>query len=643
VRTPFGFRSFQARILVFFLGLLVIVQAAVFLAVNTAGIRSSRTQIREALEVTASVFERLVKEREVRLLEAARLLSSDYAFKQAYATRDRATILSAIENHRDRIRADAMMVVSSGNLVIADTLHPERGAAPVEFPGLIDAASRSEYGEAASVVFIDGRPYQMVVVPLLIPLPDAWICIGFFIDDRFVAELQRLTQSHVSLLGTRQGEAVAVLASTLPPGLRDELPGAARADEPPVRETALLRLGGSEFVSLAVPLVEEGGTRVLALLQRSFDEALGPYRRLRLVLAALFAAGLAMSIAGATFMARTVTRPVRALVAGVRRIGEGDYTGEVTVKQRDEIGKLADGFNRMQRGLAERDRVRSLLGKVVSPAIAEELMKKDIELGGEERVVTILFSDLRDFTSLCERRSAREILSLLNAYFTRVSSVIEANGGVVDKYIGDAIMALYGAPLERGDDAGRAVRTAVGMCEALSELNGEFERAGLPRLELGVGINTALVVAGNMGSLTRLNYTVVGDGVNLASRIEGLSKRYGVSVVVSEATRSLVRGFVFRELDRVRVKGRAEPVVIYEPVAESMAADARMLAELDAYAAALARYRERQWDEALSIFRRLESERPGCRLYRIYVERTEGLLREGPGPDWDGTFAFSEK
>ncbi len=178
----------------------------------------------------------------------------------------------------------------------------------------------------------------------------------------------------------------------------------------------------------------------------------------------------------------------------------------------------------MSAGLAERDRVRDLLGKVVSPEVAAELLRKDVTLGGEEREVTVLFSDLRNFTSMSERLTPQEMLGILNRYFTRMDGIIEKHGGVVDKHMGDGLMALFGAPLANPDDADRAMKAALEMSEALDDLNWKWQKRGLPAIGVGIGINTDVVVAGNMGSETRLNYTVIGDGVNLASRLEGLTK-----------------------------------------------------------------------------------------------------------------------
>jgi adenylate cyclase len=254
------------------------------------------------------------------------------------------------------------------------------------------------------------------------------------------------------------------------------------------------------------------------------------------------------------------------LAKGARKIAAGDYQHRVELKQRDELGSLADSFNQMSQGLIERDRVRDLLGKVVSPQIAAELLRKDVVLGGEERQVTVLFSDLRNFTRMSEMLSPQEMLAILNRYFTRMGAIIEKHGGVVDKYIGDALMALFGAPLANPDDADRALKTALEMMEALDDLNREWTKRGLPAIDAGIGINTDVVVAGNMGSETRLNYTVIGDGVNLASRLEDLTKtpEYQTRIIVAGSTLTKARErYRTHRLGEVAVKGKQKSTEIF--------------------------------------------------------------------------------
>jgi adenylate cyclase len=410
-------------------------------------------------------------------------------------------------------------------------------------------------------------------------------------------------------------------------------------DEQPV--ISLLR--EQHFVTYKFNLLDTPNMRVVTVLQRSFDEAMAPYQRLNRMLFVIFTIGMVISVISIFMLAKTVTRPVKKLSQGVEKIERGDYDTRVDIRQKDEIGQLGHAFNNMARGLAEKEKVRNLLGKVVSPEIAEELMSKDLELGGEDREVTILFSDVRGFTTLCEGLQPQVILSLLNRYLTAISTVIEEHGGVVDKYIGDAVMALFGAPLQHDDDPARAINTALGMCQALATINQEFTNDGLPPIGIGIGINTDTVVAGNMGSMNRLNYTVIGDGVNLASRLEGLTKEYGVHVIVSDHTRARAEAFLFRELDRVRVKGKDQPVGIFEPVGVTGSIAQETLQALQDYQQALAQYRQRDWGSAMAAFRHLHEAEPARKLYKVYLDRCQQFIATPPPADWDGAHTFTSK
>src|SRR5438067_3850136 len=220
----------------------------------------------------------------------------------------------------------------------------------------------------------------------------------------------------------------------------------------------------------------------------------------------------------------------------------------------------------MSAGLAERDRVRDLLGKVVSPAIATELLRKKVTLGGEQREVTVVFSDLRNFTTMSEPLAPEEMLGILNHYFSRMAAIVEKHAGVVDKYVGDGMMALFGAPVAHPDDADRALRATLEMSEAVDDLNWQWQQRGLHRIDVGIGINTAVVVAGNMGSEKRLNYTVIGDGVNLASRLEALTKKpeYDACIIVSGATLAKANErYCTRPLGEVTVKGKQVTTEIF--------------------------------------------------------------------------------
>lgn len=614
------------------------------LAVNTANVRQANRHAAAALRVTAGAFRHMLDSRERILLERGRLLSADFAFKQAAATGEHGTLLSTLENHRARVGADVMMLLDLEGDVLADTLHPSAQGRPSELRGLLGPAQEQEGWELSTITFVEGTPYQIVLVPLLTPDPSAWVAIGFELRDAIAADLQKQTGTHVSLLAEGTAGWTA-FCSTLAPVARTALERGAAARLEGSTGPATVDLAGDAYLSWveAVGDGRQGGVHVIAVLQRSLDEALAPFLRLRIVLLVVFGVGVTVSVVGGVLIASRVTRPVADLARAARRVARGRYDEPVRVPQRDELGLLADSFNEMMTGISERDRIRDLLGRVVSPEIAEELLSKRIELGGEQREVSVLFADIRDFTTISETEPPQRIISLLNTFLTRASEIVEAHGGVVADYIGDSMMALFGAPTRHDDDATRSVRTALDLWVALPEINRRIVALGCAPLSVGVGIHTSVVVAGSMGSESRLKYSVIGDGVNLASRLEGLTRRYGVGVIASAATREACRGIVFRELDRVRVKGRRAPVGIHQPLGPEGEIDGAALDTLALHGRALDRFRARDWEGAAELFGEVGRRWPGDPPSALYAERIARLRVELPGSDWDGTATWREK
>ena len=521
----------------------------------------------EALNTTASAFNNQINTRNNALTQAGKLLSGDFAFKTAYASMREQTIRSALDNHRQRVGADLMLLLSldgktiAGSGQTAGSFIDEKNMFP--FPDFIGRVM--EVGEASGMVAQDNAIYSIIAVPLLTPVPSAWIILGFQVDDTLIRQLQQDSHAEVSIV-TRSKADWKVGQTTLKTDATEALLNALQLSQPALGKTVDMQIDSSTWFTYISPLPHWGDTAIYAVLQRSSDDALAPYYRLRQLLLGLLVAALIISVIAGGAIASSVTRPVQALVSFAGQIQRGDYQQEVVVGQRDELGQLAQAFNDMTKGLRERDKVRNLLGKVISPEIAEELINKDVKLGGEEREMTILFTDLRNFTGLSEKRAPAEVLTLLIEYLTLMTAVIDKHGGVVDKYIGDAIMALFGAPLELPDHANRAVHCAIEMTQTLASMNRDFRARGLPELGMGIGVNSGNVVVGNMGSKDRLNYTVIGDNVNLASRLETVTKEYDVPVIVSEATRVLTADIEYRMLDRITVKGKLDAVTIYTPL-----------------------------------------------------------------------------
>jgi len=286
-------------------------------------------------------------------------------------------------------------------------------------------------------------------------------------------------------------------------------------------------------------------------------------------------------------------------------------------------------------------------GQYVSPDVIEEMManpKMLDSMEGTSRHMTVLFSDIRNFTSIAEGMEPKELMRMMNAYLTPMTRlIIDKNKfkGTIDKYIGDEIMAFWGAPLFDAQHAQHAVLAALEMQLLATELSAQFKAKNWPEIRIGVGLNTGMMAVGNMGSSFRRAYTVLGDSVNLAARLEGLTKEYGVGILVSESTRQGAADIVYRELDRVRVKGKGLAVSIYEPVGISAEVSAQQLACIDQFQQALAHYRAQQWDEAEAVFRSLPQEDEI--LVNLYLNRIEGLRAHPPGKEWDGVISFTTK
>ena len=286
-----------------------------------------------------------------------------------------------------------------------------------------------------------------------------------------------------------------------------------------------------------------------------------------------------------------------------------------------------------------------LFGQYVPPELVDE-MARDPErysMEGRKAELTVLFSDVRGFTTISEGLDPKELAHLMNAYLGCMTEVIRRHRGTVDKYIGDAIMAFWGAPVADADHARHAVLAALEMQRAVRTLDADFRARGWPALEIGVGVNTGLMTVGDMGSPVRKAYTVMGDAVNLASRLEGATKVYGVGVLVSDETRARMPEVVWRELDCVRVKGKAEPVAVFEPVGLADEVSPAELEELKLWQQALRAYRQGRWDDADVALINLSRMAPERALYRLYQARIDRLRRESPGEDWDGVTTFETK
>ena len=374
------------------------------------------------------------------------------------------------------------------------------------------------------------------------------------------------------------------------------------------------------------------------------------------------AATLIFAVGIILFFVKKVTEPIKNVVRTMKDIiTSNDLSKRVRVEYDDEVGYLSTWFNRMVEDLESaynqvkqyayksvlaknsEERIRHIFQKYVPGEIIDEVLKAKGEklLIGKKQNATILFSDIRSFTSISERLSAEELVTSLNNYFNVMVSIIIEHKGIIDKFIGDAIMALFGAPVQYADDPLQAILTGLSMIEALKGFNKNQSRHGRPVFKIGIGLNTGEVVVGNIGSNQKLEYTCIGDAVNLASRLEGLTKVYGVPIIISEYTLNQAGNKVkARELDSVRVRGKVQPVKIYEPYGE---VHDSVRQGYRAFNEAIRLYRSRDFERASRLFsesgRILSDDMPS----KMYVDRCRELILHPPTEDWDGVYTAKTK
>jgi len=274
--------------------------------------------------------------------------------------------------------------------------------------------------------------------------------------------------------------------------------------------------------------------------------------------------GFILGGVAAFILAGIAVRPIHSLVQAVKAVGEGNFEQHITPRRNDEIGILTTAFNDMAISLREKEYIKNTFERYVSKPLAEQILKhkNELQLGGEEREVTVLFCDIRRFTAIAEQLPPTEVVQLLNDFFTRMIDIVTKHQGMVDKLMGDSVMALFGAPLTLGDEPMQAVRCALEMQLSVESFNDERKNLGQPPLQMGIGINTGLVVAGNIGSAMRMEYTVIGDNVNIAARLQGMAQQG--EILISEATYDKVSAHVsVCKLDTIALKGKSRQIDVF--------------------------------------------------------------------------------
>lgn len=559
----------RTRIFLAFSALVVAVLAATLGLTQWEVTRDAQRTVQRELATTGEVFQGLLDERLTRLESNSILLASDFALKRVLSTHldpesyDGATLASAALSYRDRIGVDLLwMTDETGSLLVTS-----EGPDPARYSlaALAPLKDALETGEAtAAIGVLDDDLMQLVAVPVFAPDIIGFLLLGQAIDDALARRLKQETGTHVSFLA---GDTI--YASSWPSDQRAiYLPPHGRLAQILDRSAdgaVLLATRNGRYLSLPEPVEATLAEPLFALMQASYDDALRPLHALQARIVVIGLGALVAALLIGVGLAGGITAPVQNLVAGMREVLKGNLRYRSRIERDDEIGFLARSFNEMVGGLEERERIRDTFGRFVSHDVAEAVLNGAAPLGSVEREVSILFQDIRGFTALSERLDPATLLDVLNQFFTEVVAAVEAEGGVVKQFLGDGAMALFGAPQAVPDHAQRAVRAALGVVQRLGVLNERLRERGLSPLEIGIGVHSGKVVAGLIGPDSRSEYGVVGDAVNLASRIEALTKEVGATILVSrEIALQLSLEFHLGRAATLAVKGKREPVEVVE-------------------------------------------------------------------------------
>jgi class 3 adenylate cyclase len=563
-----GFHSFRGQLVVVFVGLFAVILATCFVVVAAAVRASARQEINEELRLAAALFVRQLEARSQQLLAATRLLSGDFALKTAAATADQPTTSSVLENHRARIEADVLLLLTPEGDIAADTRDPGRLGAAFPLPQLLEDAEQT--GEASRIAAMDGGLYRLAVVPLLAPVPIAWLSAGFSIDDRTAADLRRMTGLHVSFF-QRQEPGFVVRASTLDGADREELQRGLAA----IRREGVIELGGQQHVVRVERITDD----VVVVLQRPLAESLAASKGLFRTLFAVGGAGLVLALIGAIVVARRMSRPVLALVGAAQHVAAGDFTRAVSVRRRDELGELGTTFNAMLAGLRDRERVRSELERAerlkrfFSPQLAELLSAGDESaLASHRREITVLFCDLRGFTAFAEKADPEDVMRLLRDYHATVGALISRFEGTLERFTGDGLMVFFNDPVPCPDPAARAVQMAIAMRDAVEALLDGWRRRGYA-LGFGTGIDMGYATVGRIGFEGRFDYAAIGTVTNVSARL--CQEASDGQILVSQRVHAEVEHLVeAAALGALSLRGFARPLLAFSVVRMRTAADA---------------------------------------------------------------------
>lgn len=553
--------SLRNRLLILTVMLVIVVSGSVLLVVNMEIRNLTNAKLQQDFTNTYQTFKRFLALRDERLVESCRLISELPVLKAQLSTRDPATIkdyvLARDESPAKLVAVDLFTLTNERGRVLFRLDHPEMSGDTIANLAAVSKAleGKDPSVDDLSIWVIDDKLYQVVTVPIYQQYLIGTLTLGKRITQDEASLLKRDTQSDITfLLGNR------VVASTHSDVGQVDLLRSYLVNRPTL-DAALkegksiqqeVRLDGERFLcAFSRPSV---GSDVVYVMAVSVDQALAAFQRIESVVVLVGLIALILAIIGAFLLAEGITAPVRKLLAGTEAIRSGDYEFQIQVKSTDEIGRLARSFNEMVLGLKE----RFLISKFVSSSTVQMIRneKGEVRLGGERKNVTVFFSDIRGFTAFSERVEPEVVIDLLNKYLSTQAAIVTKHNGIIDKFVGDEVIAIF----EGEDMADLAVLCAVEIQKEINLLN----ESNIEDIRIGIGINTGMAIVGNVGSEERMDHTVLGNNMNLGQRL--CSSAGPGQIIISEASWRLLKTKSVRTktLDAISVKGMSRPMQTYE-------------------------------------------------------------------------------
>ncbi len=404
-----------------------------------------------------------------------------------------------------------------------------------------------------------------------------------------------------------------------------------------ILQKGMFSWNGQRYIAKQIPF-DDSKPHTGYILSANLDRALAAFRNLQQQILLIGGGILLFGALWFILISTRITRPLQLITKGTQEIRHGNYRHRIDYQNKDEVGQLATAFNVMAGGLQEKEQIRNTFNKYVDPNIVSELLSQpeSLKLGGERKEQTVLFSDIAGFTNFSEKMPAEALVAVLNEYLAAMTLEISQQQGILDKFIGDAIMAFWNPELCKQQHARHACLSALNMQQKLACLRPEWMAQGRPEISIRIGIATGEMIVGNIGSEQARSYTCIGDKVNYSSRLEGLNKYYGTEIMIDAKTASDIDGFVIRELDTVRVKGREEGERIFELL--GLQADPIVQENIARYQQALSLYRQGDFNRSATLFAALKDDRPS----QIMLQRCVELQKKSP-ENWDGIHSMLDK